>query len=227
MTEQKAENAPQAQQQDAQQDGQQPQGQQPQGQQPPNGSSSQALATDGQAQQGQQTLQRRDQGALASANSPFTLMRRMMDDMDYLSEAFGFPSPRRLGLPSFFDLAPRALSEMQQAQQALWSPQVEVFEREGQIVVRADLPGLSKEDVQIQVEDDVLTLRGERKSEHEERQKGFYRSERSYGTFQRSFRLPEGVDSEQVQANFKDGVLEITVPAPKPQEKQSRQVQIQ
>src|SRR5207245_93860 len=90
----------------------------------------------------------------------------------------------------------------------------EVFERNNQLVVRADLPGLTKDDINVDIDDDRITIRGERQSEHEEDEKGFYRSERSYGSFYRSVPLPQGVDAEQAKADFKNGVLEITMPLP-------------
>jgi HSP20 family protein len=98
--------------------------------------------------------------------------------------------------------------------EAAWAPRVEVAERGGKLVVRAELPGVAKKDVQVELRDDALAIRGERHQEREERRKGFYRSERSYGTFYREIPLPAGTDAEQVAATFRDGVLEITLPAP-------------
>jgi HSP20 family protein len=91
-------------------------------------------------------------------------------------------------------------------------------------VLKADLPGLSDSDVSIEVRDNVLTVSGERKSEHEDRKAGFYRVERSYGSFRRSLTLPEGVDPAAVTATFDKGVLEVTVP--KPEQQAPRKVQI-
>src|SRR6266542_332432 len=92
---------------------------------------------------------------------------------------------------------------------SLWSPQVEVFEREGQLIVRADLPGLERDDIKVDIDEDNISIKGERKQEHEENREGFYRSERSYGRFYRNIPLPEGVDPESCTANFNNGVLEI------------------
>ncbi len=176
---------------------------------------------------GRPSLKRRDTDSeMARTQQSLLRMRQAMDEVDRMGALFGMPSLRRMGVPALFDLAPRSLGEMQQEQQAAWSPQVELFEREGQLVVRADLPGLKKDDVHIEVEDNVLSLRGERRSEHEERQQGFYRSERSYGSFQRSFRLPEGIRPDQVKANFENGVLEITLPTPQPPQPKSHRVEI-
>src|SRR5207249_418706 len=108
----------------------------------------------------------------------------------------------------------------------LFSPPMEVFERDGQLIVRADLPGLTKDNVHVEVTDDALLITGERRSEHEERQSGTLRSERSYGTFHRQIPLPEGVNADQAMATFKDGVLEVKMPAPQRQAR-GRRIDIQ
>lgn len=95
-----------------------------------------------------------------------------------------------------------------------WTPALDILENDGDYVVRADLPGLDDDDVNVEVKDGVLRITGERKSEHEERKDGYTRIERSYGTFARSLTLPEGVDPESVKASFDKGVLEIHVPKP-------------
>ncbi|MFZ0087983.1 MAG: Hsp20/alpha crystallin family protein [Solirubrobacteraceae bacterium] len=105
-----------------------------------------------------------------------------------------------------------------------WLPAMDLVETEGSFVLRADLPGLSESDVNIELDDNVLTISGERKAEHEERAAGYYRVERSFGSFRRSLTLPEGVDPESVRASFDNGVLEVTVP--KPEQRTPRKVQI-
>ncbi len=105
-----------------------------------------------------------------------------------------------------------------------WLPAMDLVETADHYVLRADLPGLSDEDVNIQLEDNVLTISGERKTEQETKQEGFYRLERGFGSFARSLTLPEGVDPESVQAHFDRGVLEVRIP--KPEQKKPRQVQI-
>jgi HSP20 family protein len=95
-----------------------------------------------------------------------------------------------------------------------WVPAMDLIEEGEEYVLRADLPGLSEQDVQVEVHDDVLSISGERKSEHEERRDGYRRIERSSGSFSRSLRLPEGVDTDGIQANFEHGVLELRVPKP-------------
>lgn len=107
---------------------------------------------------------------------------------------------------------------------ARWVPPMDLTEGEGEYVLRADLPGLSKEDIDIQVKDDVLTISGERKSEHHENGEGFYRVERSFGRFSRSLDLPAGIEAGSVSADFANGVLEVRIP--KPEEQQPTRVQI-
>jgi len=107
-----------------------------------------------------------------------------------------------------------------------WSPAIEVAERDGNYVVHAELPGLKPEEVNVEVADDALIIQGERRSQHEENQGGLHRSERRYGRFYRSIPLPEGVNPEQVRANFQNGVLEVTVPTTQ-QPSNRRQIPIQ
>src|SRR5919204_1486923 len=105
-----------------------------------------------------------------------------------------------------------------------WIPAMDVVETDEYFVLRADLPGMSEGDVNIELEDNVLTISGERKAEHEERKEGYYRVERASGTFSRSLTLPEGVNPEAVRASFDRGVLEVRIP--KPEQHKPRKVQI-
>ena len=105
-----------------------------------------------------------------------------------------------------------------------WLPPMDLVETEDHFVLRADLPGLSEEDVSIELEDSVLTVSGERKAEHEEREEGFHRVERSFGAFSRSLSLPKGVDADAVAASFDRGVLEIRIP--KPEARKPRRISI-
>ncbi len=105
-----------------------------------------------------------------------------------------------------------------------WVPAMDVTQTEDAYVLKADLPGLSESDVTIEVDDNVLTVSGERKSSNEDRKAGYYRVERSYGSFRRSLTLPEGVDAEAITATFDKGVLEVSVP--KPAHTAPRKVQI-
>jgi len=95
-----------------------------------------------------------------------------------------------------------------------WAPDIEMSHHDNELVVRADLPGLKKNDVKVDVREDGIVIQGERRHEQESERSGFYRSERSYGSFFRTIPLPEGVMVDQAKASFTDGVLEITMPAP-------------
>lgn len=105
-----------------------------------------------------------------------------------------------------------------------WVPAMDLVETGDHFVLRADLPGLNEEDVSIELEDNVLTVSGERKTEHEDRREGYHRVERSSGRFSRALTLPEGVDPEAIQASFDRGVLEVRIP--KPEERKPRKVEI-
>lgn len=145
--------------------------------------------------------------------TPGSLVRRFMDEVDRLAEDFGVGR----GLLSSLE---RGLPD------GAWSPQVEMFERDGELVLRADLPGLSKDDVKVELADNAVTIEGERRAEREEKHEGFYRSERSYGKFHRRMPLPQGVNIEDAKASFHDGVLEVTMPAPKAEAKTVRKLEI-
>jgi HSP20 family protein len=105
-----------------------------------------------------------------------------------------------------------------------WLPPMDLVETDDDFVLRADLPGLAENDVNIELEDNVLTISGERKAEHEEKQEGYYRVERASGAFSRSLTLPEGVNPEAIKASFNKGVLEVRIP--KPEERKPRKVAI-
>jgi HSP20 family protein len=105
-----------------------------------------------------------------------------------------------------------------------WVPPVDLVEAEDHFVLKADLPGLSEGDVSIEVQDGTLTIAGERKAEHEQREKGWYRIERSFGRFSRSLTLPDGVDPDRIEASFAHGVLEVRIP--KPEERKPRRIAI-
>lgn len=105
-----------------------------------------------------------------------------------------------------------------------WIPAMDLVETDDHFVLRADLPGISEEDVRIELEERVLTISGERKSAHESEREGYHRVERAYGAFSRSLTLPDGVDPEGVKARFDRGVLEVEIP--KPEERKPRRVAI-
>jgi HSP20 family protein len=124
--------------------------------------------------------------------NPFALFRRMTEDMDRLA----------LGGASSFAFGGR------------FAPQIEVAERDGKLLVRADLPGCAPEDFRVDVEENSLILSGERRSEQEHTRGGVHRSERTYGSFRRVIPLPPGANVDAAEANFKNGVLEISIPLP-------------
>lgn len=99
-----------------------------------------------------------------------------------------------------------------------WMPAVDVSETENEIIVKADLPGVKPEDIEISLSENILTIKGEKKREEEEKKENFYRVERYYGSFMRSISLPCDIDEEKIQATYKDGVLKIVLPK-KPEEK--------
>lgn len=106
-----------------------------------------------------------------------------------------------------------------------WMPAMDLIEAHEHYVLRADLPGMGEDDVRIELEGDRLTIAGERKAEHTERKDGYVRVERSFGTFQRTVALPEGVDADAITATFDRGVLEVRIP--KPEQRRPRRVAIQ
>jgi len=106
----------------------------------------------------------------------------------------------------------------------MWNPAVDLYEKDDHFMIKAELPGVDKNDIKIDLKDRLLTLSGERNYDNEVKEENYYRRERSYGKFQRAFTLPTDVDSDKIKADFIDGVLEIEVP--KPEEKKAKQVTI-
>src|SRR5712691_7371526 len=111
---------------------------------------------------------------------------------------------------NFEDVFARILNEPRGARP--WSPSVDIYETENELVLRADLPEVKLEDIEVRVENQTLTLKGERKFEKDESTCGYHRIERNYGTFERSFTVPASVDAERVAAEYKDGVLTVKLP---------------
>lgn len=154
--------------------------------------------------------------ALASRPiSPFgMLFGRWSTEMDRFLNELGFGPSNRGPQPQ------RAASPVE------WSPEIEVFQRGNELVVRADLPGTDKGDVIVEVTDDALTIQGERREEREEERGGIYRSERVYGSFYRVVPLPEGAIPDSAKATFNNGVLEITLQVPPHEVSSGRRVEI-
>jgi len=109
----------------------------------------------------------------------------------------------------------------------IWRPAIDIEVKDEKYMVRADLPGMKKNDIHIELKDGYLTLRGERKSEHEENEDNYHRIERTYGTFERTFKVPEGITEKDIHAKYKDGVLELTVPTPKVEEPKTVELKIE
>jgi HSP20 family protein len=156
----------------------------------------------------------RDPFAGSLGEDPFKMMRRLSEQMDRWLGDIGFD--RDFGTSR----------GGRTAGMSFWSPQVEAAQRGDRFVVRVDLPGLKKSDVNVEVADNMLTIHGERRDEHEEDREGYYRSERSYGSFSRVMPLPEGAIAESAKATFNDGVLEVTVQAPPREVSRGRRVEI-
>jgi|SRR5690242_1836576 HSP20 family protein len=136
------------------------------------------------------------------------------------SDTEDFPS----GLRLFQDTVNRLLSEQNTTRP--WAPPVDIFETDNALILKADVPDVDIKGVDIQIENGTLTLKGERKFEKDEKNKGFHRIERSYGSFVRYFTLPETVDTENVQADYNNGVLTVTLPKKEVAKPKSIKVQV-
>jgi len=174
------------------------------------------------AEKQQEIAPRQNRGVATRSSmgtSPFAMFDRFADEMDRIFDEFGFGRGW---------LAPRfgRGSMSRSAGVENWAPQLEVAERNNELVIRADLPGMKKDDISVDVADDAVTISGERKHEHEEQRGGVVRSERSYGSFCRVVPLPQGAMADQAKASFKDGVLEVTIPAPPEQVSRGRRLEI-
>ena len=112
----------------------------------------------------------------------------------------------------FEDALARSRGREEGLRSGMWTPAVDIYETNDSVVVKAELPGVEKDQISVEVKDGILSLRGERKFEKEVKEESYHRIERSYGNFQRSFSLPVSVDQEKVTARFKDGVLEVKLP---------------
>ena len=112
----------------------------------------------------------------------------------------------------FEDALARSRGREEGLRSGMWTPAVDIYENNDSVVVKAELPGVEKDQISVEVKDGILSLRGERKFENEVKEESYHRIERSYGNFQRSFSLPVSVDQEKVTAKFRDGVLEVILP---------------
>jgi HSP20 family protein len=155
----------------------------------------------------------------AGSQHPFSMMRQLSRDMDRLFDSF---------FGTGFGSSPWGGSDRETWDAAtLWSPQIDVQRREDAWVLKADLPGVRKEDLKIDIDDNALVISGQRQEEHEEggKDQGYQVYERSYGSFYRAIPLPQDVNADDIQAEMRDGVLKVTVPLP--QSARRRRIQIQ
>jgi HSP20 family protein len=161
---------------------------------------------------------------LARRGNPSQMLERFGDELDRMFEEFGFGrgwmAPRRRR--RWLRLPWRSRDE-----EWTFEPDIDVFQRGNEIVIRADLPGLKKDEIQVDVTEDSVSIRGERKREYEEERDGVYWAERSYGRFLRVIPLPEGAMTDQAKATFRNGVLEIRIPAPPEEVSRGRRIEIE
>jgi len=176
-------------------------------------------ASQTQNQQGQQGMERQPQASVPDKRgrhpgNPFSLMRRFSEDMDRL---FGnFFAPSALGWQGLSNDV---------ADATFW-PEIEVHHSGDKLIVQADIPGLKKEDVSVEVRDRELTISGERRSESEHNEGRYYRTERSYGSFRRTIALPEGAKTDSASATFENGVLKIEIDAPGGEQSGARRIEV-
>lgn len=143
---------------------------------------------------------------LPAGNDPWALLHHRMNSL--FDDFFGGPLPTPFGGDRF-------------------APQIDLSETDNEVRITAELPGLDEKDVEVTLLDNVLTLKGEKKEEHEEEKEDHYHSERSYGFFERSVQLPDGVDTDKVEAKFKKGVLKIAIPKKPGTQSGRRKIELQ
>ena len=154
--------------------------------------------------------------APSTVPNPWLNLRSEMDRLFDRFSGFGLPSMRRM-----FDLAPSVESTF-----TFNVPAVDVTEDDKAYKVTAELPGLDEKDIDVSVTGEVLTLKGEKRQEKEEKNKNWYVSERAYGAFQRAFALPEGVDRDKIAAEFAKGVLTVTLPKSAQAQSQQKKIDV-
>ncbi len=159
------------------------------------------------------------QAPVARAPDPFLALRGEMDRLfDRFTSGFGFPSLRRM-----MDLEPAWRTEWPLRDGV---PAVDVAESATAYKITAELPGMAEKDIEVSLTEDTLTIKGEKRQEHEEKDENRYLSERSYGSFQRSFSLPSGVDRDKLAATFANGVLTVTLPKTPEAQKQEKKIEV-
>jgi HSP20 family protein len=177
-----------------------------------------------QRDQGRGEQGRGEQGRLARRDAalPFTTPFRMLERLaDQMERLFG-----DVGLGRGWSAPQQSRGGQSSSGVDLWVPDVEMFQRDSELVIRVDLPGMESGDIRVDIADDAITIQGEREQEEEDQRGGVYRSERRYGAFLRVIPLPEGAITEQATATFRNGVLEITLPVPPDQATRGRRLEI-
>jgi HSP20 family protein len=169
-------------------------------------------------------LARRASLAAATAASPFAFIRRFAEELDRLVDDFGVE--HEVHMPRLFSRGHEMLRRGAGLVEAEWSPRVDVVEREGKLIIRAELPGLTKDDIKVDVTGDAIAIEGERKHEAKEERGGYSYRECSYGRFFRSIPLPEGADASEAAAEFRNGMLEVTIPTPRRPAPSSRRIEV-
>jgi HSP20 family protein len=178
---------------------------------------------------GQSMSRARSQGGMSRPSSfgtsgPFSLMRRISEDMDRLFE--GFLGPSMLANAGVLGGTGSLLRGQQQLFGGGGWPEIEVHQEGQRLVVQADLPGLNRDDVHVEVREGHVLISGERRTQHEQNEGGFYHSERSYGSFSRAIPLPENAKVDSASASFENGVLRIEIEAPEQEQSRARRIEI-
>lgn len=158
----------------------------------------------------------------APVGVPFEFVRRFADQMDRLLEDFGLGWHLPTALTRGRELFRRETGLIP----AEWSPKIDVLEEDGRFVVRADLPGVPREDIKVEVAEGMVSIQGERKHAEKKEDKGYYYNECRHGNFYRAIPLPEGAEILKATAEYRDGVLEVAMPAPTQTKKVTRRLEI-
>ena len=159
-----------------------------------------------------------------SSFSPFSIMRQGVDEMERWFGHLGWP--RGLTSSPGFGAQGRGMMSQMARQMGDWMPAVDAFQRGNEFVIRAEVPGMTRQDLTVEVNDDSITLHGERKREFDDEREGMFWSERSYGSFTRAIPLPPGAIGESAKATFTNGILEIVVQAPSAEARRGRRIDI-
>ena len=153
---------------------------------------------------------------------PFEFMSRVSTELDRTFDRiwrdFGLQRRRSWLTQNLFG---------RRSERGIWAPRIEAFQKGDKFIVRAELPGIEKDNVEVELLDDALAIRGQRREEHEEEREGYFHSERQYGEFYRAVPLPEGAIGESAKATFRDGLLEVTMQAAPSDTRRGRRLEIE